>query len=226
VMKSFTISGGLGTIADSVSLQKNIELIVGVTVQDIAFTDGRFSISADGGTYEANILAIATPASVAAHLLEKAFPDTGRALSGIKVETVESVGTIVDKDLVRLPAVAGLIPAADSFYSVVARDTVGHDKYRGFTFHFKPGILNREAKLRRIAEVLGVEQSRPGRTVEKLNFIPSLKVNHSETVRGIDKTISGSRLFLTGNYFDGVAIEDCITRSLKEFDRLKTSHMA
>jgi hypothetical protein len=82
--------------------------------------------------------------------------------------------------------------------------------------------LSGEAKLKRMAEVIGVEQSRLGPLVEKLNFVPTLKINHNDLAGEIEKSISGSRLFLTGNYFDGMALEDCVTRSLKEFLRLKT----
>jgi oxygen-dependent protoporphyrinogen oxidase len=224
VIKSFTLTGGLGTIADSLALQKNIEVIMGKKVQEITFKAGHFRIVADEAVYETDSLALATPSSVAATLLKASFPAVAEILLRIKVITVESVGTVISKDMVQIPPVAGLIPSSDSFYSVVARDTVSNDKYRGFTFHFKPDLLSREAKLKRMAEVLGVEQTRLGPTVETLNFIPSLKVNHSELVGEIEKTISGSRLFLTGNYFDGLAIEDCVIRSQKEFKRLMASH--
>ncbi len=55
-----------------------------------------------------------------------------------------------------------------------------------------------------------------------MNFVPSLKISHNDLAGEIEKSISGSRLFLTGNYFDGMALEDCVSRSLKEFLRLKT----
>ncbi len=88
-------------------------------------------------------------------------------LSQIKVAAVESVGTVIDKKMVPIALVAGLIPFSDSFYSVVTRDTVSHDKYRGFTFHFRPGLLGREAKLRRIAEVIGVELDQLDQSLKK-----------------------------------------------------------
>ncbi|MBF0557841.1 MAG: FAD-dependent oxidoreductase [Nitrospirae bacterium] len=223
VMKSFTFAKGVGTIAETVALQKNIEIVAGKKAQEITFKSGAFRIVADGAVFETDKLVLATPASVAADLLRTSFPALAEILSRIKVEKIESVGTLISKDLVKIPPVAGLIPSSDNFYSVVARDTVVHDKYRGFTFHFKPDVLSPEAKLKHMAEVLGVEQSQLGPTVEKLNFIPSLRVNHGSLIRQIEQTISGSRLFLTGNYFDGVAIEDCVMRSLKEFTRLKAA---
>jgi len=41
-----------------------------------------------------------------------------------------------------------------------------------------------------------------------------------ELVRRIDQALAGTRLALTGNWFVGVSIEDCLTRSRQEMDRL------
>jgi protoporphyrinogen oxidase len=223
VIKSFTLSGGLQTIADSIAMQKNIEIIKEKEVRQITIKDGLFQIAVDGASYETKTLVVATPPSVAAQLLRASFPAVSEKLSRIKVEAVESVGTVIDKKILPIAPMAGLIPFSDSFYSVVTRDTVSHDKYRGFTFHFRPGLVRREAKLQRIAQVLGIEQRQVGPLVEKLNFVPSLKINHNDLAGEIEKSVHGSRLFLTGNYFDGMAIEDCVARSLKEFQRLKTA---
>lgn len=220
VIKKFTLSGGLQTIADAVASQKNISIIKGKEVRAITYGSGQFRVEADGSLYETDTLALAVPASAAAQLLQSPFPGISDLLSKIKVETVESAGIVINKELIQLPPVAGLIPYSDSFYSVVTRDTVRHDKYRGFTFHFRPGLVSREGKLKRIAEVLGVDQGQLAPLVELKNFVPALKVGHNTLVSQMEQALSGSRLFLTGNYFDGLAIEDCVTRSLKEFHRL------
>jgi protoporphyrinogen oxidase len=225
IIKKFTLSSGLQTIADAVSTQKNIEIMKGKEVRAITSDSGHFRVEANGSIYETATLAIATPASVAAQLLQVPFPGVSEKLSQIKVEAVESAGTVINKELVSIPPVAGLIPSSDSFYSVVTRDTVRHDKYRGFTFHFRPGLVGREGKLKRMAEVLGVDQGQLGNVVEINNFVPRLRVGHNSLVGEIEQSISGSRLFLTGNYFDGMAIEDCVTRSLKEFLRLRAGRL-
>ncbi len=221
IIKKFTLTDGLQVIADAVALQKNIDIIKEKEVRAIKSKGHGFEIATDNELYYSDIMAMATPASAAARLLQEPFPGVSAKLSQIKVEAVESVGTAIGNEMVSIAPVAGLIPSSDSFYSVVTRDTVRHCKYRGFTFHFKPGLVSREARLTRIAEVLGVKPEQLEHVVEKVNFVPSLKVGHNILVRAIDKSIAGSRLFLTGNYFDGMAIEDCVTRSLNEFQRLK-----
>ncbi len=221
ILKKFTLSCGMQTIAEAIALQKNIEIVKGQKVHALTSKNSRFQITTDGALYETDTLALATPASVASELLQESSPRLSKKLAGIEVVAVESMGTAINKKSVSIAPAAGLIPSSDSFYSVVTRDTVPHKKYRGFTFHFRPGLLGREAKLKRIAEVLGVEQGQIGHVAEKKNFVPSLKVGHNALVGELEQSLSGSRIFLTGNYFGGMAIEDCVTRSLHEFQRLK-----
>ena len=56
---------------------------------------------------------------------------------------------------------------------------------------------------------------------EKENYIPSLRIGHPEIIAKVERLLAGKPLFLAGNYFRGVAIEDCVSRSLSEFQRLK-----
>jgi protoporphyrinogen oxidase len=222
IMKKFTLTNGVQTITDSISAEKNIDMLKDTEVLSVSFNNNSFQITTSNTTYKSNSLAIATPASIAAQLLRENFPELSKYLAQIKVESVESVGIALKKDLTAsIPPVAGIIPSSDSFYSVVSRDTVKHDTYRGFTFHFKPVILNNDAKLKRMAEVLGIKPSQIEHMAAKENFVPSLKVGHDALIAKIEQSISTTRLLLTGNYFDGMAIEDCVSRSLKEFMRLK-----
>jgi protoporphyrinogen/coproporphyrinogen III oxidase len=39
-------------------------------------------------------------------------------------------------------------------------------------------------------------------------------------VQGLDAALAGGRLALTGNYFAGLAIEDCVLRSNEEWRRV------
>lgn len=221
IIKKFTLTNGIQTIVDAIVAGKNIEILKGTEVLGVNFNRGSFEVTAGNSTYGSYSLAIATPASVAAKLLKKSFPQIAESLASIKVNAVESVGVAVRADLISLPLVAGIIPYSDTFYSAVSRDTVKDNFYRGFTFHFKPNSANQNVKIKRIAEVLGIKKEQIDHIVSKENFVPSLKVGHYSLVKMIDQNISETRLLLTGNYFDGMAIEDCVTRSLKEFLRLK-----
>ena len=83
------------------------------------------------------------------------------------------------------------------------------------------GLLDRQAKLKRIGAILGVNPDGLKHICEKTNCVPSLKLGHAEWVQSIDTALEGKPLLLTGNYFLGLSIEDCISRSRSEFQRLQ-----
>ena len=221
IIKQYTFNGGMQTATDALAAQPGIGIRTGLTVERISFDGNFFSVTTSGGSFESSHLALASPSATAAELLKGDFPEISGHLARINTATVASVGVAVKKEAVNLNPLAGLIPVNDIFFSVVSRDTVPHDHYRGFTFHFKPGVLRRDAKLDRIARVLGVRAIQLELIIEKENYIPSLRTGHSELMAEVERLLAGKPLFLTGNYFRGVAIEDCVSRSLSEFQRLK-----
>ncbi len=225
ILKSFTLEGGLQSICATVAGMPGLQTVTGVAIEQVQASGNDFQIvTEDGNAYAARAAALATPAPVAADLLKGLLPDVAARLSGIELRAVESIGVVVEKEKPSLDPLAGLIATDEAFFSVVSRDTVPHPRYRGFTFHFQPGRLDREAKLARIAGVLGVTHGEIAQVAEKENAIPALRVGHEETVRAVDSMIAGKGLLLTGNYFAGVAIEDCVSRSFAEFQRLEAQH--
>ena len=222
VIKKFTMSDGLQFITDSLAAQPGVRILTAKAVQAIGPEDGLYNVKTeDSDSYISQSVALAVPASVAARLLQDPFPELSAQLAKIKVSSVETVGVAIKKDAVSISPVAGLIAAKDSFYSAVSRDAVPHDNFRGFSFHFKAGVLDSDAKLMRISNVLRANPEQLKHVVTKINIVPCLRVGHEELVNKIDGLISGKGMFLTGNYFSGMAVEDCVSRSKKEFLRMK-----
>ena len=221
VIKSFTLKGGLATVIDKLAVVSGVTVVTGAQVSRIAKSGGNFVVElADGQGFEAPRLTLATPPPVAARLAGEIAPELSRLLSQIKVETIETVGAAVLKEKLKLPLLAGIIPVDDDFYSAVSRDTVPHNSYRGFSFHFKSGRLPLEAKLRRMAEVLRVRPEDLEQVVQRESQLPSPVVGHKALTDQIDSQLASGKLCVTGNYFAGMAVEDCIVRSRKEFDRI------
>ncbi|QQS55508.1 MAG: FAD-dependent oxidoreductase [Candidatus Competibacteraceae bacterium] len=223
VPRSFTLPGGLQTIADTLAGQAGISVELGQNAREIRRDGKGFVVRTDRGEYSTRALCLATPVAAAAELLSAPFPDIAGRLAEIKTAKLESVGVALPAARLSLPPVAGLIGRGEAFYSAVSRDTVPDAYWRGFTFHFRPGVLGEEEKIERIAQVLGIDRSllESGNVVPKLNRLPALRVGHGERAKELNQALAGNRLALVGNYFSGVAIEDCVTRSRTEFERLR-----
>lgn len=221
VLKNYTFSGGLQSVARAISAKRGLNVFTDQDVNSITVEDGLYIIrSANGGDYSAKTLVMATPSSVASKLLQGSNAALASHLGQLKAAEVDSVGVIVRKEHIKFKPVAAIISPNDLFFSMVSRDTVPDDNYRGFSFHFKPG-LDDKAKRARITEVLGVSFAKIEHTVSKINTVPSLRLGHHQWLEKTDSLLKGNKnLLLTGNYFGGMAIEDCLCRSKSEFERL------
>jgi oxygen-dependent protoporphyrinogen oxidase len=219
VLRKFSLQGGLQSITDAIAAEPAIETLAGKEVQGIEFAANVFTVTTcDGSTFQAQYLALATPSEPAAALLQKSFPEIAQKLRSVKAEKVETLGVIVRKEDAKIGPIAALAARDDIFYSFVSRDTFPDPLYRAFAFHFKAGAGSREVRLRRIAEVLGTKNFEYAASAG--HVIPALRLGHKETIAGIDGLLAGTPLLLTGNYFSGIAIEDCVSRSLQESGRI------
>ena len=153
-------------------------------------------------------------------MIEDIHPAVADQIARIKFQKIESFGVIVPSDATDIKPFAGLVPVDDVFFSVVSRDTLPDKNYRGFTFHFKPDILSAAQKLEKVSKVLGISNDQIIETFEKLNIVPSLRLGHYDLVHEIDRLLKNGSLFLSGNYFAGLSIEDCVSRSKAEVERL------
>jgi oxygen-dependent protoporphyrinogen oxidase len=177
----------------------------------------------DGSREEAEMLAVATPPGEAASLLRGAHPELSARVAGIRETAVDSVALTLRAERVsRIPPSTFLIPLRDAFYSVVTRDVVPDPAWRGFTFHFRPG-LSADERLDRAAGVLGVAAKDVESVVERRSVLPSPVLGHRDLVRDVDRLLAGTRLAVTGNWFAGLSIEDCVQRSRAEWTRVASA---
>ena len=222
VLKNYTFKHGLQSVARAIAAKSGLNVFTSQDVNSVVYRDGLYEIkSAGGGEYSAKTVVLATPSLVASKLLMESNPDIAKHLGQLKAADVDSVGVIVRKENIKLKPVAALISPNDVFFSVVSRDTVDDDNYRGFVFHFQPG-LDEKTKRSRITEVLGVGFSKIEHTEAKHNTVPTLQLAHHQWLEKTDALLNGKKsLLLTGNYFGGMAIEDCVSRSKSEFARLR-----
>lgn len=220
VMRKFTFAGGLQGLLEALTQGAPFQVRLDAPVRGVQRTATGFSLSLGEEELTCRQLALAVPVDTAAALLAEAHPEVARILASFPMASSEALAVVLPRDACKLPPVAGLIGADDDFWSVVTRDPVPHEHWRGFTFHFRPGRLDREAKLDRIATLLKVAPADFLHVTEALNRLPAPGVEHPRRAAEVDALLQGQPLALVGNYMNGLSIGDCAERAAQEADRL------
>jgi len=221
VIRSYTLPGGLRTAVLAALSQPGIEVSTGEAVTSLARTESGFALTLAGGEeLRAPVVALAVPPGAAAELLRGVAPAAADVVSRIQEVEVDSLGFSVARARVaHVPYSTFLIPLKDEFHSIVTRDVVPDDEWRGFTFHFRPGKSQGE-RIRRAAEILKIEAADMEGMRERRAVLPSPRLGHEDLVKEIDRALAGLPLALTGNWFGGLSIEDCALRSRAEWQRV------
>jgi oxygen-dependent protoporphyrinogen oxidase len=221
--RSYGLRRGLGSVCEAAAAAPGVAVETGVRVARVDRAGAGFAVTtADGRTLEAARCAIAVPPGDAAAILRDGFHELAQAVSRVKTVAVESAGVVVPRAATPLRECAFVVPVDDVFFSAVTRDPFPDPERRAFAFHFRPGI-GRDEKLARISAVLRVGRDALGEVVERRVTLPAPALGHAEIVAEIDRCLAGTRLAVTGNYFAGLAIEDCVLRSNAEWARIAAS---
>jgi protoporphyrinogen/coproporphyrinogen III oxidase len=218
--RSFTLENGLLTLIERLAGEAGIDLRVNAAATALARTEDGFTVTTAGGApARARHLVLALPPDVGARLLAPVLPATAAALGRVRTTAIDSTGVVFAKPALPLPRLAGLVPLDDVFFSAVSRDVVPDEQRRALAFHFRTG-LSPEERLQRIAAVTGAARESFTLVAEHHASLPSPALGHGDIVRAIDESLAGTRVYVTGNYFGGLAIEDCVLRSTAEARRL------
>jgi oxygen-dependent protoporphyrinogen oxidase len=218
--RTFSLKNGLSTLVERLAAVEGVTVRVGAEVRSIARqADGFVVATADGTQASAPKLVLAAPADESATLLSPVLPAVATALAKVRMAAIVSTGVHAARAAITLPRLAGLVPVDDVFFSAVSRDVLPDDRFRGLAFHFRDG-LSREERLERIAKVTATDPGSFLDVSERAGSLPSPELGHAEIVRILDEALANSGIYLAGNYFGGLALEDCVLRSKAEIERL------
>jgi len=222
VLKSFTLKKGLKSIIDSISALPGIDTLAGDSITSIIKKEKGYTITTNKQqTFDAEHFVFATPVNITADLIKDLNPDLSQQIKKIVYVNTDSVGIIIKKQDIALKEVAGIIGIDAEFYSVVSRDVLEDSIYRGFVFHFLPGQFNDQSKIDFVCKTLSISEDKIVQSYFVQNTVPSFKSGQDSIVAEIDSLLQAENVFITGNYFSGMAIEDCVCRSLQEYKRLQ-----
>jgi hypothetical protein len=221
VIKAFTFADGLAAIPAAIAGQERLQVRTGQRITAIVPDQGGWRVVADGASeVTCDYLTLAVPPDAAARLLPTGFDGARHAIGAIAMAEIETLLLAFRGADLQLPALAGLIAVDGPFYSAVSRDFLPAGTHRGFAFHFRPGALCRDDQVTVACRALGIDPGQIAAQAQVHNRLPALRAGHTAVVGRIDSAMAGSRLAITGNWFLGVSIEDALTRSRRETDRL------
>ena len=221
VLRAFTFAEGLSAIPAAIAAQPGLEVRTGQTLAAIETRGTGFRVLlADGQALNCGHVTLAVPPDAAAALIPSPFEVARKAAAAIPMAEIETLVIAVRMADLDLAPIAGLIAVEDAFYSAVSRDFLPDGEHRGFAFHFRPGRLDPDAQLERAGAALGIAPERIAASARVANRLPALRAGHQDLVTRLDSALAGSSLAVTGNWVLGVSIEDALTRSRGEHERL------
>jgi UDP-galactopyranose mutase len=223
VLRSFTLRGGLGRIAERIAALPGVTASLGRAAARLARAGAGHVVTLDDGEeLHAEVVALALPPHATAALLAGVLPEAAARVATVGEAHVDSVGVVVAAERCALPPATFLIPRRASFFSVVTRDVVPDRAWRGFVFHFRPGA-SADERLERVSAVLGVPRAELAARAERHTVLPAPVAGHADVVAALDAALAGGRLAVTGNWFAGLALEDCALRSCNEYARISVT---
>jgi protoporphyrinogen oxidase len=220
VLRSFTMPGGLNDIPVSIAETPGVTLATGKPVTAVERAGEGFAVTCtDGSRYTCEWLTLAVPPDVAARLLADVAPAAAAIVGRIGMAEIDTQLLVLDKAHLGIDPLAGFISVDGAFLSAVTRDFLDDPRLRGFAFHFPGDLLDEDARIEAACRALDAEPGQVLASASVRNRLPALRKGHAEQVAALDHALADGRLGLTGNWFLGVSIEDCVTRSRSEHER-------
>ncbi|TDT67467.1 protoporphyrinogen oxidase [Allofrancisella inopinata] len=214
--RSFTLKNGLSGL-----FEKNSQNIIKEKVTKIIKVKDKWILKTNHSKYSCDNLCFATPWYVTERLLKNILPTITNHPYRPTTSKLTSIGIVIRKEnLEHIKNIAGLIGKEQFFFSAVSRDVVDHPSYRAIVFHCYKNI-SQENLTEKIAKLLKISKEDILHNYVKNNSLPCYHRNHSIFLEDLEKELLQTpNLYITGNFFDRLAIENCIKRSNKEADRI------
>lgn len=224
VARRFSYQGGLSQLIVDLVKASGAEVLTSTHVAQIEKTaEGYFLVKAScGGSYLSKNIAIATDISaVPLFLNQVGQTEASDLLANIRPSASVAVNLLVGKDKLTLKKVAGIIPLSDEFFSAVSRDAIDDQLWRNFTFHFPVSQESPSERLETAFHVLNIKDESRVQVEVYHHVLPAMRLADLGLQDRVDPQLQGSGIYLLGNYFSGMSLEDCVRRSKQEAERFK-----
>lgn len=212
--RSFTLRTGIEGLLDTIAGNALINMHPDARVKAISREGTLFRIDDEKHTTHAPFICLACPPCSAAELSGGFDPALAAMLSDIETVHVDSilVRTGKGKTVTR----KNIIGIRQPFFSALYNEGIEHSYW---LFHFEGLKYAVEEKLHIISRVTGIPK--PGLTLvlQRTAKMPSVKTGQLQLLKEIDHYIKDKPVFISSNYMQGLALEDCCERAKKESQR-------
>lgn len=224
-------AGGVGTLVEALRTQLGDDLKTGTAVTDLSSTDNGYSLRlASGETFQADAVVLATPAFVSAKLLESLSPSAAENLMSIPYADVWVFGLGYDRVDVpqALDGFGFLVPRGEGVRSLgvlYSSSLFSSQAPAGKVFlraicggTLEPGFIHLSADealaaVRRDLRITMGITAEPEFVAQAKwpKGIPQYLLGHRKKVADITRALQAyPNLYLTGNAFNGVGVNDCV----------------
>jgi protoporphyrinogen oxidase len=221
-----TFNGGLSSILNAIVEKNNIEIELSSEIINIQKTGDIFDLKTkDGKIFQSRNIALAVNPQISSSLIKNIEGNISELLSTIPLFHSESLNVIIPKEKLALKEIAGIISLSDDFLSAVSRDLVGDEQLRSFTFHFEKGKKNKDEIISLICKVLSISPSDIAEQTYTEHTLPAMRLEHLHMAEKVKERRKDDTIYILGNYFHGLSLEDCVNRSKLEAERFLNNRL-
>lgn len=216
--KSFSLKAGLAQLLDLIRANPSIDLeyknITRVTKEQNLYVlwSGAEKVAVS------KVLCLACDPKSAALLMAEHEPVLSNLLSRFPVVGIQSL--LIGSHKNNLPAWnkrnKSLIGFDMPFYAAILYRMEG---VRFWLFHFKESTTSDAEKCKLISGLFSVREEEIYVAATRTALLPAVSVASMELQDKINLELEGSRLYVAGNYMNGLSVEDCCSKARQEAER-------
>lgn len=222
ISRRFSYEGGFSQMIHDVAMASGSEIHTSDEVTGILKDkEGFFEVKTRRGeSFRAAHVALASEVNLAAELLAGILSVHAiGALSAVKMSKSVSINLLIEKHKLKVKKMAGIIPLTNDFFSAVSRDTIDDETWRSFSFHFPESKIPSVERLETMFRILDIHDDKFFKTEIYRHQLPSMRLSDLRLGERLSSELHDSGVFLLGNYFEGMSLEDCVRRSKTEAER-------
>ena len=222
VSRRFSYQGGLSKMVEDIAAASQAEVKTSVQVTNVEkLEDGTFCVttSREAKFYSKKLVLATDISPISDFLAQLQLSESSSATKAIQPSESIAVNLSIEKDKLDLKAIAGIIPLSNQFFSAVSRDGIENEQWRSFTFHFPESKISPAERLETIFRVLNIRDEQSSHTQIYRHTLPAVRLTDLGLNEKLEKELEGTGIYVLGNYFQGMSLEDCVRHSKAQAEK-------